>query len=97
MVTTDLLIHSAPTGVLFDYGSTHSFIKKTFVCRIGMPVDNLGNDSAVSTLAGVALTTESVGGISLSIRLTNFAVIMTRDFNAIFCINWITRNRLLID
>lgn len=37
-----LLIDSAPAFVLFDSGSTHMFISRMFVDRIGVFVDDLG-------------------------------------------------------
>lgn len=44
-----LLFHSAPTIALFDSGSVHTFIAKTFINRIGVSVENLSYDLVVST------------------------------------------------
>lgn len=44
-----LFVHMAPTIVLFDSGSTHTFIGKIFVDRIGMFVGNLGYDLVVDS------------------------------------------------
>lgn len=57
VVTVTLLIHSAPATVLFDSGSMATFISKTFVDRIDMPVEDLGYDLVVSTPAGAILVT----------------------------------------
>ena len=56
VITGTLFIHSTPAVVLFDSGSTHTFLARSFVDRIGVELD-LGFDLRVSTLAGVVLTT----------------------------------------
>lgn len=50
VITVILLIQSAPLIALFDSGRTYTFIAKTFVDRIGVIVEDLGYDLAVSTL-----------------------------------------------
>lgn len=57
VITGSLLIHSIPTVVFFYFSSTHTYISRTLVDRIGVPVDSLGYDQVVSTPAGVVLTT----------------------------------------
>ena len=44
VITCTLLIHSAQAIVLFDSGSTHTFLAQPFVDRIGMDVEDLGFD-----------------------------------------------------
>lgn len=50
VITGTLLIHSAPAVVLFDPSSTHSFIIKTFINRIGVSVKDVVYDLVISTL-----------------------------------------------
>ena len=57
VITGTLPIHSIPAIVLFDSGSTHTFLAQVFVDRVGLEVVDLGFDLRVSTPAGVALTT----------------------------------------
>lgn len=57
IVRDTLLIHSTPVIVLFDFGSTNTFITKTFVNRVGMSVEDLNYDLVVSTPTKAALPT----------------------------------------
>lgn len=58
VIIDTLLIYSAFDNALFDFGSTHTFIARTFVDRIGVTVKDLGYNLVVSTLARAVLTTE---------------------------------------
>lgn len=42
-----LLIHLAPTVIFFDSDSMHMLTSRTFVDRIGVPLDDLGYDLVV--------------------------------------------------
>lgn len=55
-----LLIHLVPTVILFDLGSTHTFLARTFVDRIGLTVGDLQHNLVVLTPSGVNLTTKVV-------------------------------------
>ena len=57
VITGTLPIHSISAIVLFDSGSTHTFLAQAFVDRVGLEVVDLGFDSQVSTPVGVILTT----------------------------------------
>ena len=57
VITGTIMIQSAPATVLFDSGSTHTFLSRTFIDRIGMTVFDLGHDLVVSTPSGATLTT----------------------------------------
>ena len=57
VITGTLTIHSTPALVLFNSGSTHTFIATAFAARVGMTVEDLGYDLTVSTPTGVVLTT----------------------------------------
>lgn len=62
IITCTLLIHSSPIVALFDSGSTHTFVAKTFVDRIGVSIEDLGYDLILSTPAGAILTTSVCDG-----------------------------------
>lgn len=69
VITTTLLIHFALTIAMFDYGSTHIFIAKIFVNRIGVFVEDLGYELVVSTSINSVLTTRlCLRGVSIVIQ-----------------------------
>ena len=102
IVTGTLPIHSTPAIVLFDSGSTHTFLAQAFVDRVGLEVVDLGFDLRVSTPAGVVLTT-GVGVRDVTVEIqqhilpSDFVVLPMREFNAIFGMDWMTRHKALID
>lgn len=73
-----------------------------FVNRIGVPIDDLGHDLDVSTLAGATFT---IGvcrrGVHVVIQqctlLIDFVVFLMDKFEVIFSMDWMTRHRALID
>lgn len=89
VITCTLLVHSTLVVVLFDSSSTHTFISKIFVYRIGVPGDDLGFDLVVSTTSRAVLTTRvCVRDISViilwHILLTIFIELSMRQFDVIF-------------
>ena len=102
VITGTITIQSAPATVLFDSGSSHTFLARAFVNRIGVPVIDLGHDLVVSTPFGATLTTEvGVRDVPIVIQrhtlLTDFVVLPMREFDTILGMNWMTRCRALID
>ena len=102
VITGTITIQSAPATMLFDSGSTHTFLARAFVDRNGMTVLDLGHDLVVSTPFGATLTTGvCVRGVPIVIQwhtlLTDFVVLPIREFDAIFGMDWTTRYRSLID
>lgn len=88
--------------VLFDSSSTHTFVAKAFVDGIGMRIDDLGYDLVVLTPTGVDLTTgECVRNITIVIQqcvlLTDLTMLLMREFDVIFIMDWMTNHRALID
>lgn len=64
IITATLLIHSTLVVALLDSSSTHTFIAKTFIDKIGLFVEDLGNDFVVSTpLKVVHSTSECARGV----------------------------------
>lgn len=67
-----------------------------------MPVEDLGHNLVVSTLAGATVTTGvCVRGLTIvmhqQVLPTDFVAILMREFSAIFGMDWIMRYRVLID
>ena len=91
-----LFIHFAPAIVLFDSGSTHTFLSRSFADRIGVQLEDLGFDLRVSTPAGVVLTIGvRVWGVAVAfpqrILPTDFVVMPMTEFDVIFVMDWTTR------
>lgn len=89
IITCTLLFYSTLVVALFDSGSTHTFIAKTFIDRIGVFVKDLGYDLVVSTPIPIVLTIEMcVRGVVLVIQhhilLIDFTVLPMWEFEAIF-------------
>lgn len=102
MITSTLLIHSTPKVVLFDFGSMHTFIAKTFINRIGVFVKDLdyyliilAPNEAILTI-GVCVR-DVVVVIQQHILLTDFIVLMMREFETIFGIDWMAKYWAFID
>lgn len=57
VITGTLLLDFVPAVVLFDSGSTHTFIAYTSVPRVGVGLEDLGYDLVVTTPAGSVFTT----------------------------------------
>lgn len=97
-----LLIHFAPIVALFNFGSTRTFIAKTFVDWIGVYVEDLGYDLVVLTPARAVLTIGvCMRGFIVVIHelnlLTNFTMLQIRKFDAIFVMDRMRQHRALID
>lgn len=57
MITSTLLVYSMRMpAILFDSSTTHTFIHKTFVDRIGVSIEHLVYDLIVSTPSRAVLT-----------------------------------------
>ena len=102
VITSVLPISSVSTTVLFDSGSTHTFLARAFADRLGMPMVDLGHDLIVSTPSGATLITGlCVRGVPIVIQqrtlLTDFVVLPLSEFDAIFGMDWMTRHSALID
>lgn len=84
-----LLIHSAPSLELFDFGSTHTFTAKAFVYRIGVSVEDLSYNLVVLTLARVILTIRvCVKGVVIDIQqhilLTDLTMLSMKEYDVSF-------------
>lgn len=89
VVTSTLSIHSLPVVVLFDSGSTHTFLAKTFIYRTSLTVGDLEHDLVVSTSVCVTLTTGvCVRGVPIVTQRcmlsTDIVVLSMRQFDTNF-------------
>lgn len=97
IITGTFSIHSVSAVVLFDFGSTHTFLAQMLVDRFGVLLDELGHDLVVCTPVGATLTTGvCIRGITIVIQCrtlsTEFVVLSMRDFDVFFFMDWMTRH-----
>ena len=102
VVTGTLPIFGHLDLVLFDSGSTHSFIFEEFVELAHLEKELLEITLSVSTLAHeLLLATRRVkgGGITISGRVieATLIVLSMQDFDVILGMDWLGENRVLID
>lgn len=68
MITSAPILDSVPAVVLFNSGTTHTFIVYTLVPIIGIGLEYLGYDLAMTTPAEAILTNgESMRGVVVTI------------------------------
>ncbi|KAL0548949.1 hypothetical protein IC582_013427 [Cucumis melo] len=88
--------------VLFDSGSSHSFISSIFVQHVGLEVEPLGNVLSVSTPSGEVLLSKEkikacrveIGNHELDVTLL---VLDMQDFDVILGMDWLSANHASID
>ncbi|KAL4017118.1 hypothetical protein IC575_024792 [Cucumis melo] len=88
--------------VLFDSGSSHSFISSVFVKHVGLEVEPLGNVLSVSTPSGeVLLSKEKIKACRVEkanhVLDVTLLVLDMRDFDVILGIDWLSANHASID
>ncbi|TYK11728.1 ty3-gypsy retrotransposon protein [Cucumis melo var. makuwa] len=102
MVTGTLPILGHYAFVLFDSGSSHSFISSVFVQHVGFEVEPLNGVSSVSTLSGeVLLSKEKIK--ACWVEITNqmldvtLLVLDMQDFDVILGMDLLSANHASID
>ena len=88
--------------VLFDLGSTHSFVSEEFVELAHLEKELLEITLSVSTPAyELLLATHRIkgGGVTISGRVikATLIVLSKQDFDVILGIDWLDKNRVLVD
>ncbi|KAA0057117.1 ty3-gypsy retrotransposon protein [Cucumis melo var. makuwa] len=102
VVTSTLPILGHYAFVLFDSGSSHSFISSVFVKHVGLEVEPLGSVLFVSTPSGeVMLSKEKikacqVGVVNHMLDVT-LLVLDMQDFDVILRMDWLSANHANID
>ncbi|TYK09566.1 ty3-gypsy retrotransposon protein [Cucumis melo var. makuwa] len=102
VVTGTLLILGHYAFVLFDSGSSHSFISSVFVHHVGLEVEPLGSVLSVSTLPGeVLLSKEKIKACRVEIANhvldVTLLVLDMQDFDVILGMDWLSANHANID
>ncbi|KAA0067484.1 ty3-gypsy retrotransposon protein [Cucumis melo var. makuwa] len=102
VVTGTLPILGHYAFVLFDSGSSHSFISSVFVQHVGLEVEPLGSVLSVSTPSGeVLLSKEQIKACRVEIanRMldVNLLVLDMQDFDVILGMDWLSANHANID
>ncbi|KAL4016633.1 hypothetical protein IC575_024285 [Cucumis melo] len=102
VVTGTLLILGHYAFVLFDSGSSHSFISSVFVHHVGLEVEPLGSVLSVSTPSGeVLLSKEKVKACRVEIANhvldVTLLVLDMQDFDVILGMDWLSANHANID
>ncbi|KAA0036538.1 pol protein [Cucumis melo var. makuwa] len=102
VVTGTLPILGHYAFVLFDSGSSHSFISSIFVQHVGLGVEPLGSVLSVSTPSGeVLLSKEQIK--ACRVEVANHMLDMTllvldmQDFDVILGMDWLSANHANID
>ncbi|KAA0067951.1 ty3-gypsy retrotransposon protein [Cucumis melo var. makuwa] len=101
-VTGTLLVLGHYALVLFDSGSSHSFIYSTFVLHARLEVEPLDNVLSVSTLFGESMLSKEkikacqieIAGYVIEVTLL---VLDMHDFDVIMGIDWLAANHAKID
>ncbi|TYK21790.1 ty3-gypsy retrotransposon protein [Cucumis melo var. makuwa] len=101
-VTGTLLVLGHYALVLFDSGSSHSFISSAFVLHARLEVEPLDNVLSVSTLFGESMLSKEkikacqieIAGYVIEVTLL---VLDMHDFDVILGIDWLAANHAKID
>ncbi|KAA0067305.1 ty3-gypsy retrotransposon protein [Cucumis melo var. makuwa] len=102
VVTGTLLILGHYALVLFDSGSSHSFISLVFVRQMGIEIEPLGSILSVSTPSGaVMLAKDKIKacqvGVANHVLDVTLLVLHMRDFDVILGMDWLSANHASID
>ncbi|KAA0039195.1 gag protease polyprotein [Cucumis melo var. makuwa] len=101
VVTGTLPILGHYTFVLFDSGSSHSFICSVFVQHVGLEVEPLGSVLSVSTPSEVLLSKEKIKACRVEIANhvldVTLLVLDMQDFDVILGMDWLSANHSSID
>ncbi|XP_070045078.1 uncharacterized protein [Nicotiana tomentosiformis] len=91
----DIRVYSRDASVLFDLGSTHSYVSSYFASYLVVPHDSLSAPVYVSTLVGDAIVLDrvyhlrvvTVGSLETSVDLLLLDMV---DFDVILCMDWLS-------
>ncbi|KAA0065652.1 ty3-gypsy retrotransposon protein [Cucumis melo var. makuwa] len=102
VVTGTLQILGHYAFVLFDSGSSHSFISSVFVQHVGLEVEPLGSVLSVSTPSGeVLLSKEQIKACRVEVANhmldVTLLVLDMQDFDVILGMDWLSANHANID
>jgi hypothetical protein len=95
------LINDTSPVVLFDSGTSHSFISATYVRKHNLPMALLRCQMIVSSLGGDMPTRLLCPKVNLKIRgvdfVTNLIVLESKGIDVILGMDWLSKHRVLIN
>jgi hypothetical protein len=94
-------INNHPTIVLFDSGSSHSFVSQAFVKKYEQKIVELEYAYRISSTGADLLTNQIIQGVTLNIANKqykfNLIVMLGLVLDAIMGMNWMNKMRVVID
>jgi hypothetical protein len=89
------LVNSASALILFDFGTSHSFISAQFIAKHGIPVNFMPNHMLVSSPGGNMKATFQCLGVSFKIMgndfHANFIVLDSSGIDIILGMGWLSK------
>ncbi|CAL1353211.1 unnamed protein product [Linum trigynum] len=102
VVTGMISLYHQPAFVLFDSGSTHSFISTKLARTLGIPFVRLGQNLGVRTPVGDTLIVDSViRDCAITVAghefEANLILLPFDEFDVILGMDWLSKNRAKVD
>jgi hypothetical protein len=89
------LVSSLPATILFDSGSSHSFISSSFVMKHSLPIAIMKHTMLVSSLGGEMRVKHICPAVSITIRevdfLSNLILLDSKGIDIILGMNWLSK------
>jgi hypothetical protein len=89
------LVSSLPATILFDSGSSHSFISSSFVMKHSLPIAIMKHTMRVSSLGGEMRVKHICPAVSITIRevdfLSNLILLDSKGIDIILGMNWLSK------
>jgi hypothetical protein len=89
------LVSSLPATILFDSGSSHSFISSSFVMKHSLPIAITKHTMLVSSLGGEMRMKHICPAVSITIRevdfLSNLILLDSKGIDIILGMNWLSK------
>jgi hypothetical protein len=89
------LTSSHPATILFDSGTSHSFISSSFVAKHSLPIATMKHTMLVSSLVGEMRTKHICPAVSISIRgvdfPSNLILLDTKSIDIILGMDWLSK------
>ena len=95
------LVANHPTVILFDFGASHTFMRKTFVEKHCIHSTESREGFVIHSRGGQIFTKEVVFHIPVTLPghefPTNMIVIKGQDIDVILGMNWLAQNKAIIN
>ena len=100
-MTGTFSVNGQPVKVLFDSGTSHTFISKEGVCRLGLKVENMPSPYNIHSPGGQLITNQIVRRVPLRLQggifITHPIVLPTQKVDLILGMNWLEEQGVLLD